>query len=183
MVDLVKQTNDSMSLYKAAKIKDRVYTGKKLTPAPKLSVQVNNEGSVYDLSTIKYPNDRFGYTASYKNNQNIGLATVTVAGTGEVKGTKKVTFKIVPAKAAFSSVKAWKKAFTAKIKAQKGGKYELQYRLGKGKWIKKTGTNAAFIVKKLKSKKTYQVRARVFKKVSGKTYTGAWSKVKSVRVK
>jgi hypothetical protein len=35
----------------------------------------------------------------------------------------------------------------------------------------------------LRSKKTYYVRVRAVRKVKGKTYTGAWSKVKKVKVK
>ena len=38
-------------------------------------------------------------------------------------------------------------------------------------------------VKKLKSGKKYSFRVRAYKKVGGKTYYGAWSKTKSVKVK
>ena len=70
-------------------------------------------------------------------------------------GTRTVTFRILPGKGTVKSLKAGKKSFTA----------------------------TASTVKKLKSGKTYQVKVRAFKKVSGKTYNGAWSKVKKVKVK
>ncbi|MDO4555370.1 MAG: Ig-like domain-containing protein [Lachnospiraceae bacterium] len=40
-----------------------------------------------------------------------------------------------------------------------------------------------FLIQGVKSKKTYYVRVRGYKKVGNKTYYGAWSKTKSVKVK
>ncbi len=44
----------------------------------------------------------------------------------------------------------------------------------------KSGTKT---IKKLTSKKTYYVKVRAYKKVSGKTYYGAYCKAKTVKVK
>ena len=48
--------------------------------------------------------------------------------------------------------------------------------------VKKGNTNKA-TVKRLKKGKKYYVRIRAFKTVSGKTLYGAWSTVKSVKIK
>ena len=171
----------NLSKYSVSKLKDRIYTGKKQTPLPTLTVKLNKTDEPYELKNTK---DRFYYKASYKNNLGIGTATVTLTGAGEVKGKRTVTFRILPAKAALKSVSKGKKSFTVKIKAQKGGvKYQVQYRKGTGKWISKKTPKTSLKIKKLKSKKTYQVRVRAYKVVGGKTYYGAWSKVKKVKVK
>ena len=62
-------------------IADQKYTGSAIVPTP--VVKVN--GST--LSAIDY-------TVSYKNNTNVGTATLVVTGKGNYKGTKEATFKI-----------------------------------------------------------------------------------------
>ncbi len=62
-------------------IADQKYTGSAIAPTP--VVKVN--GST--LSAIDY-------TVSYKNNTNVGTATLVVTGKGNYKGTKEATFKI-----------------------------------------------------------------------------------------
>ena len=73
---------------------------------------------------------------------------------------------------------SWKK-----IKGVKG--YQVRYALSKGK-LKKAKIKAAkknsYVIKKLKNKK-YFVQVRAYKVVGKKKYYGAWSKVKSVKVK
>ena len=46
-----------------------------------------------------------------------------------------------------------------------------------------TAKGSTTTIKKLKAKKTYYIRTRIYKKISGKTYYGKWSSVKSVKVK
>ena len=123
------------------------------------------------------------YTLSFKNNVAIGKASVTVKGKGNFKGSKTLSFNILPAKAVVSKVKAAKRAFTVNAKAQSGAKYQFQYRLGKGKWVSRESAKATLNVKKLKSKKKYTVRVRAYAKIGSKNYYGSWSKVKSVKVK
>ena len=60
----------------------QTYTGKALTPKPTVKV-----GS----TTLKEGTD---YTLSYKNNTNVGTATVTMTGKGNYTGTRTATFKI-----------------------------------------------------------------------------------------
>lgn len=63
--------------------------------------------------------------------------------------------------------------------------YQLQYGLKKNFKGAKTiaKKSSSITVKKLKSKKTYYVRARVYKKIAGNTYYGKWSGRKSVKIK
>ncbi len=63
-------------------ISDRLYTGKEIEPLP--VVKMAN-------TTLKKDDD---YTLSYKNNKDVGTATVTVTGKGNYTGTKDVTFNI-----------------------------------------------------------------------------------------
>ena len=82
------------------------------------------------------------------------------------------------------SAKPGKKKLTVKIRAQSGGvKYQVSYRIKGKSWKTKTATKPTLVIKKLKAKKKYQVRVRAFKVVSGTTYSGSWSKVKTVKIK
>ncbi len=81
-----------------------------------------------------------------------------------------------------------KKQLNISWKAEKGVTgYEVQYALKKNmkNAVTKTvkGSKKSLIVKKLKSKKKYYVRVRAYKKVSGMTVYGAYSKVTNVKVK
>ena len=62
--------------------KAQTYTGKKLTPAP--TVTLGN-------TVLKKGRD---YTVSYKNNKNAGTATITIKGKGNYKGTASGSFTI-----------------------------------------------------------------------------------------
>ena len=61
------------------------YTGKAIAPA--VTVELNG----------KYLTKDTDYTVSYKNNVNVGTATITVTGKGNYKDTATKTFKIVAA--------------------------------------------------------------------------------------
>lgn len=89
-----------------------------------------------------------------------------------------------------TSVKAGKKFLKAAWKKQSGVTgYQIQYSTDKNfkknthKVTVKGAKYTSKTVKKLKSKKTYYVRVRTYKKTGGKTYYGKWSKAKSVKVK
>jgi hypothetical protein len=100
------------------------------------------------------------------------------------------------AKAKASKPKAAKKSFTVKWKKlskkqlKKGGvtNYEVQYSLNKSFPMNETTTKfvskkkSSYKAKKLKSKKTYYVRVRAIRNVSGVKYVGSWSTQK-VKVK
>lgn len=73
----VKSSDDICAYYINIK-KEYKYTGKKIKP----KVKIKNLKKKY-------------YKVSYKNNKNVGTATITIKGKGKVKGTLKKTFKIV----------------------------------------------------------------------------------------
>ena len=60
----------------------QAYTGKAITPTPKVGYQ--GKGLVKDSD----------FTLSYKNNKNLGTASITIRGKGNFTGEKTVTFKI-----------------------------------------------------------------------------------------
>ncbi len=94
---------------------------------------------------------------------------------------KRPTLKTVKSKAKGKMTVKWKK-----VSNSKG--YQVQYSLKKNfKSNKKVTVNGAKKtskkISKLKKKKIYYVRVRTCRKVGGKNYYSAWSKVKSVKTK
>ncbi|MBQ9068744.1 MAG: cell wall-binding repeat-containing protein, partial [Eggerthellaceae bacterium] len=87
-----KITPASIAKAAVSGLSDRTYTGVAQTQSPTVKV-----GS----ATLKEGAD---YTLSYKNNANVGTATVTVTGKGNYTGSVSKTFKIVPASIAKASV-------------------------------------------------------------------------------
>ena len=161
------------------KLSGTKYAYNRKTQKPK--VKVTYKGKV--LSS-KY------YTVVYKNNKNIGTATVTVKGKGNYKKCSgKATFKIVLKKSTLSSLKAGKKSATVSWKTITGSTgYQIQYstnkNFSKSKIIKVTGAGKkSATLKKLTSKKTYYVRVRAYKTVNKKAVYGAWSSSKKIVVK
>jgi hypothetical protein len=151
-------------------ISAKTYTGKAIKPKVKVS-----KGT---------------YKVSYKNNKNVGTATVTVTGTKNYTGTKKVSFKINPKGTSIKSLTKAKKAFTVKWKKQatQTTGYQIRYATKKSMSKAKTvtvGKNSMISKKisKLKSKTTYYVQIRTYKKIGKKTYYSSWSKAKTVKTK
>lgn len=109
--------------------------------------------------------------------------TAAPATTTPAKVTvKKTTLKSAKNAKGKKLVVKWKKN-TA------GNGYQIQYstskKFAKGNKTKTISKNktTSYTIKKLKKKKTYYVRIRTYKKVSGKTYYSEWSSVKKVKIK
>jgi hypothetical protein len=156
-------------------IADKAYTGKLIKPVPVLTLKnvALKQGTDYIIS-------------SYKNNTNIGKATVTVTGKGKYAGTKTITFNIVPKKTSVSKVAAGKKQLKItwkKVSAvQKITKYEVRYKVkSAAKWQTKTvsAKSTNLTIKKLTKGKAYQVQVRSYKTVNKVNYYSAWSKIKT----
>ena len=127
------------------------------------------------------------YTITYENNKYVGKATATVKFKGCYHGIITKEFVINPKMPVISKIQAKKKGF--KVVWKKAGDqitgYEIQYTLNK-KFSKKsvrTTKSTKFTAKKLKSKKRYYVRIRVYKKVGNKKYYSEWSKIKKIITK
>ena len=131
------------------------------------------------------------YILTWKNNKNVGKATVTVKGAGAYDGTRKKTFLIVPKGTTIKKLTAAKKAFTIQWKKQKTQTtgYQIRFSLKKDfkSGVKTVTINKVSVTSRkitgLKSGKTYYVQIRTFKKVSGTRYYSAWSKKKQVKTK
>ena len=150
-------------------IKDSArYTGKAIKPGVK-----------FDWDNITDDD----YSLVYKNNIAIGTAKVVIRGKGNFNGKKVLPFVILPAKAKIVKLKAAKKAFTVKVKAQKGAKYQFQYSLDESKWVTKKSSKATLKISKLKARRSYSVRARAFAKVGSKVRYGKWSPIEIIKTK
>ncbi len=157
----------------AGKIKDQKYTGKAVKPA--VVLKYNGEKLIKGTD----------YTAAYKNNIKIGTAKILITGKGNYTGTKEITFRIIPKGVAISSVSAGKQQLTVKWK--KGSNitgYQLEYSTkkdfsaSKKLTVTKAGTTQKGI-RDLQAKKTYYIRIRTYKTMSGTKYFSAWSAVKA----
>lgn len=99
------------------------------------------------------------------------------------KKTKKKAVKkqVKLGKTAIKKAKAGKKSIKVSWKKVKKAKsYQVSYKNAKSKkWVTKSTKKLSYNIKKLKSKKKYNIRVRA---MSGKT-AGAWSKVKTLKVK
>ena len=175
-VTIEAATDISGAKVKPAKTK-YTYTGSAIKP--KVTVTLGK-------TTLKQDRD---YTVKYSKNKNVGWATITVTGKGSYTGKAACTFKIVPKGTKLTSVTAGKQKFTAKWKKQatQTTGYQIQYSTSKtfasgNKTVTvKSAKTTGKTIKNLKSKKTYYVRIRTYKKVDGKTYYSAWSAKKSVK--
>ena len=157
------------------------YDGK----AKKPSVKVLDK----DGKTIAASN----YTVSYQSGRkNIGRYWVKVKFNGKkYKGEKKLYFTIGPKGTSISSISARSKGFYVKWKKQAKSStgYQIQYATDskftkdvKTVTISKTST-VSKTISKLKAKKTYYVRVRTYKTVSGNKCYSAWSGSKKVTTK
>ena len=174
-----EQTKTSISKAKVTGIKDKAYTSKALKQSIKVKLGSKTLSSKTD------------YTITYKNNKNIGTATVTIKGKGKYSGSIKKTFTIKPKTASVKTFKSPKKK-QAKVTWAKDSKvtgYQIVYatnsKFTKGKktvTVKSYKTTSKTITK-LTSKKTYYVKVRSYKTVNGKKIYGAYSKVKKVKIK
>ena len=83
-VNVVQPEPEKISIKdaKVSNIADQKYTGKEIKPS--FIVTLDGEKLVSGTD----------YTATYKNNVNVGTATITITGIGEYKGTITKTFKI-----------------------------------------------------------------------------------------
>lgn len=158
-------------------IANKTYTGKALTQA--VTVKVGSK-------TLKAGTD---YTVTYKNNKAIGKATVTITGKGNYQGTISKAFKINPKKTAVKKVTSPKtkqiKVTYSKVAGVTG--YEIAYSTT-AKFTKATtktvavkGTSKA--IGKLTKGKTYYVKVRTYKTVSGTKYYSGYSAAKKIKVK
>lgn len=160
------------------KVKNVTYNGKAQKPAITVYAGKKKLSSKY-------------YTVSYKNNKNVGYGTVVVKGKGRYgKYSGTAVFKINLKKTKLSSAKSTKrKTFTTTWKKTGGNSgWQVQYSTNKKfrsgvRTVNLKSRNTKLTVRKLRSRKTYYIRVRGYKKVKGKIMYAGWSNVKKVKVK
>ena len=167
-------SSKNISSLSFSKISNKAYTGKAIKP----SVTVKDGDTKLKKGT--------DYTVSYKNNKNIGTASVTIKGKGDYTGSKTIDFKIVPAK---TTLKASKQSDTkVKLtwdKVKNAEKYQIYYSTNGGKYKKLatvSGSKTSYTNSKLDFKKNdYKFKIRAYDKVDGTTYYGSFSKAVTVK--
>lgn len=155
------------------------YTGKNITPT----------------ATVTYGSKKLvkntDYTVTYTKNKAIGTAKITIKGKGNFTGTITKTFKIIPKKVTLSSVSSPKtKQMKVTWKADKTVTgYEILYstssafKTGKKTVTVSKNTTKTKTITGLTKGKTYYVKVRAYKTVSGKKVYGSYSSVKKIKVK
>jgi hypothetical protein len=163
-------------------VPNKTYTGAPISPSIKLT---------YGNRSLVENED---YLLSYSYNTNPGKAYGFIYGVGDFYGTKRFTFNIKvtpPKKAAVKKVKSKKKKRLTVYWKRDSKATGYQVVIAQNKKFKK-GKKTATIrknkttsktFKRLKSKKKYYAKVRSYKVIDGKKYYGAYSKVKSVKVK
>ncbi len=154
---------------------DKTYTGKAVTN--KLTIK-NTKDAV-----LKEGRD---YLVTYKNNKNVGVATMIVTGIGKYDCTFTRSFRILPRPTAFTqtlpSAKSAALKWTPVTKQTTG--YLIQYGTDKTfrdkakSYTRKLADPAAgsVTVKDLKPKTTYYVHICTYTVVKDRTFLSAWSK-------
>lgn len=181
--DEIAKDANQIPMVKTVKLSQSVYTySSKQFVSPKVIV-IDDEGKVLIEGT--------DYLAARpKSAQKVGSYKVIVTGKGPYSFTKTLIFKINPVKTSISKVTGRSKSFTVKW-AKKTGEitgYQVQYSTSKRFSSSKTITikgpaTVSKTIKKLKAAKTYYVRVRTYKTVSGTKFYSAWSSIKPVRIK
>lgn len=129
------------------------------------------------------------YVVSYRNNKNVGKATVVITGKGLYAGTITRTFVINPAKQSIQKLTAKSKGFYIDYAAKGHATgYEIQYATnssfsGAKKTVITSNKTDKVTVSKLSGNKKYYVRVRTYTTVNGIKYYGAWAAVKTVTTK
>ena len=158
-----------------------VYSGKPFLPVPQV---------IFDGERLTPGVD---YEVEYEEVYGVGTGYGYVYGIGQFTGFGNFEFQVVPGATKLTKLKAGKKKITVKWKKQteatKG--YQIQiatnstFKKGVKKYKVKNKNTASYVIKGLKSKKTYFVRVRTYgydEMNDGSIYSD-WSNVKKVRVK
>ena len=160
-----------------------LYSGLKVTASGEVTYQpdflfgnsIEEQDAFVDHTSI---NVRFTKTADTEKTETEAVQTTEKKAAVKVPAVKKLKVKAAKKKLTVT----WKAA----AKKAKVTGYQVSYRLKTAKkWkVKKVAASKKkLVIKKLKSKKKYLVRIRAMKKVGKKTYYGAYTKAKTVKVK
>lgn len=152
----------------------RSYTGKTIKP---------NISLFYRGKKLRKNTD---YKVSVKKRKSIGASYVIFRGKEKYRGTRKITYYIVPKKVEKVSVKSSRRrSVNIRFKnVKKADGYQIIYKKKGAKKYKKVSTaRASKKIGNLSSGKKYSFKVRAYKKVKGKRFYGAYSKTKTIKVK
>ncbi len=169
-----KITPRSISSAEIAGLVKKEYTGKSIK---------QNLTLTYNGMTLKYGTD---YTISYKNNKNIGKATLTIKGKGNFKSSVTKTFNIIPVLPVLTNLEVTNN--TAKLMWNR-----ISHATGYVIYISEDGENfktlatitkyktTSYTVKKLKDGE-YTFKIRAYKTVGRKKYYSNYSEALTCNV-
>ena len=156
----------------------KVWAGWALTPVPTVKV---------GAMTLKKGTD---FSLAFKNNKNVGTATITITGKGNYTGTVRKTFKINPKPTSISKLTGGSKKFTVnwKKQASQTSGYQIQYSSRKDFKTQKIVTvsgagKTSRTLSGLAKKHKYYVRIRTYKTIGKARYYSTWSAAKTVTTK
>jgi hypothetical protein len=168
-------TTIAVSALDIAPIKDQAYNGK--VKKPTLTVKLGK-------LLLK---ENTHYTVKHSNKKTVGKVSITIKGKGKFKGTRILTYKIIPPKTYLSKLVVGKKQIKVAWKGVSGTtKYEVRYKVWRtSKWKMKSvsGKTTSLVLKKMKKGKLYQVQVRSYKTDNKIKYFSAWSDIKTIKVK
>ena len=155
--------------------KTRSYTGRWVKPNVTLKV-----------CKVKLKKNR-DYTLVYRNNLQIGKASVVIRGMGNFTGKKTITFKIVPQTPKIQKLKKNKKSF---VITYSSGKMVHGYRM-------EVSTASSFAAKKTQKyilngnrfeacglkKGTYYIRVKAYYSKKGKRYESGYTSKRKIKIK
>lgn len=127
--------------------------------------------------TLDWGFDDVAYSTTYKNNKNVGKATMILKGKNDTIGELNLSFKIIPGKISKARVqKKGSKYILTWSKSKGATSYQVEKCI-KGSW-KKVKTVKSCKLKTAKNKKITQFRITGVKKVKGVYYKSSAKKVK-----
>ena len=147
------------------------YTGKSIKP----NATVTISGKTLTKDT--------DYKLTYSNNVNVGIATMTVTGSGKYAGRLEYKFYIVPKAATINEAKNSSGTLKVNLTQAKGAKGVYLYYSKDSSfstYTQKNVTGSSLSVNGLELGTTYYVRARSYVKLDGKTLFGDYGETVKV---
>ena len=190
-------SNDPLSKAKVITLKDNTITAHSFVYSYSGKARTFNIGAKASAGTLSYTSNKSGVKVDSNGRVTIAAKfsgkakiNITASGNANYGSASKAVYVSVPTKTSVSNVKS-KAAGKMTVKWKKNTSitgYQIQYSLKKSFKGKKTATiskkaKTGRTIKGLKKGKRYYVRIRTYKKIGGKKYYSAWSKVKSVKIK
>lgn len=180
-----KPEKTTLASAKVTGLVTKVYNGKNQTQSPKIT-----------LNGVKLVKNK-DYKLTYKNQKNVGKATVIIKGKGKYTGSLNKTFDIIPKSTSIKGLTPAKKALTIKWSklSQKMSKSRItgyQIRLSTDKSFSKNTTKTFTVngyskvsknATKLLAKKKYYTQVRTYMTVGKIKYYSKWSAIRSKKTK